>query len=420
MGVPGPAGGRAGREAALRSLVVLLVAALLHAAPFAAVATAAVVRFEVEVPAGTPAAAKVHLAGDFQGWQPGDAAWVLERGPDGRWRRDCEFPDGRPLQFKFTLGGWERVEKGPGGEELQNRLHVVRGDTTLQVTVARWADGAPPRDTATGDIRPLDAPGFLGGRRAWAWLPPGYDDEPQRRYPVLYVLDGQNAFNAATSFAGEWEIDESLASLVAEGEVEPLIVVAIANGEGLRTREYTPWTGPDPGAPGGGRTAGGGGGEHLEAIVTQLMPVVEATFRTLGGPADTGLCGSSFGGLMALYAGWAQPGRFGRLASLSPSLGWAGGGPLAMVASRERPPVRLYVDMGTRERGNLLDGDANGVDDAVDELRELRAALLRRGFREGEDLLVVEDEGARHHESFWARRFPAAARFLFPGPAARR
>lgn len=375
-------------------------------------AAAAVVAFEVAVPADTPAGATVFLAGDFQGWRPGDAGWALDRGADGLWRRRVEFADGRPLQFKFTLGGWERVEKGPAGEELQNRLHVVAGDTLLPLIVATWADGSPPRATATGDIRPLDVPGFLGGRRVWVWLPPGYDAEPDRRYPVLYVLDGQNAFDAATSFAGEWEIDESLAGLVAAGEVEPLIVVAVANGGALRTDEYTPW----PGA----RAEGGGGGRHLETIIANLMPAVDAAWRTRRGPDHTGLCGSSFGGLMALYAGWARPDVFGRLAALSPSLGWAGAGPRAMIEGGERPPVRLYADMGTRERGNLQDGDGNGIDDAIDQLRALREALLRRGFTEGADLLVVEDEGARHHESFWARRFPGAARFLFPGPAAGR
>lgn len=398
----------------MRRAVAVCIAISLVAAPAAAV----VVGFEVAVPPDTPAGATVHLAGDFQGWRPGDPDWALRRGDDGRWRFSAEWADGRPLQFKFTLGGWDRVEKGPAGEELQNRLHVAARDTTLRLVVARWADGTPPRATATGDIRPLDVPGFLGGRRVWVWLPPGYDDEPDRRYPVLYVLDGQNAFDAATSFAGEWEIDESLARLIVAGEVEPLVVVAVANGGALRTDEYTPWPGPDPATPAGMPTAGGRGAEHLEAIVADLMPAVAEACRTRRGPGHTGLCGSSFGGLMALHAGWARPDVFGRLAALSPSLGWAGAAPLAMIEAQERPPVRLYTDMGTRERGNLLDGDGNGIDDAIDALRALREALLRRGFREGIDLLVVEDEGARHHESFWARRFPVAARFLFPGPAA--
>lgn len=386
----------------------------------ASAAAAAVVEFEVAVPADTPVDATVHLAGDFQGWRPGDAGWLLNRGQDGLWRRAVEFVDGRPLQFKFTLGCWDRVEKGPAGEELQNRLHVAARDTVLRLVVARWADGSPPRPSATGDIRPLDVPGFLGGRRVWVWLPPGYDAEPDRRYPALYVLDGQNAFNVTTSFAGEWEIDESLARLIAAGEVEPLIVVAVANGGALRTQEYTPWPGPDPAAPAGARAAGGGADRHLDTIIAELMPAVDAAFRTRRGPEHTGLCGSSFGGLMALYAGWARPDVFGRLAAFSPSLIWAGDGPWQMIAGRERPPVRLYTDMGTRERGNLVDGDGNGLDDAIEKLRALREALLRRGFSEGRDLLVVEDEGARHHEAYWARRFPGAARFLFPGPAAGR
>jgi len=372
-------------------------------------ARAAEVTFEVSVPPSTPAQAVVYVAGDFQGWRPGEAAWALARGSDGLWRRRATFPDGQPLQFKFTLGGWSSVEKGPAGEELQNRLHVALGDTTLSLAVAGWADGSPPRASTTGDVRRLDVPGFLDGRRVWVWLPPGYDDEPARRYPVLYLLDGQNIFDAATSFAGEWEVDESLARLVAAGEVEPLIAVAVANGEGLRAQEYTPW--PEP----AWREATGGGGDHLRAIVEVLKPAVDRAFRTLDGPAHTGLCGSSFGGLMALHAGYARPDVFGRLAALSPSLAWAGHAPQAMAASRPRPAVRLYVDMGSREEGNLQDGDGNGIDDSLDDLRALREALLRRGFREGDDLLVVEDDGARHHESFWARRFPAAARFLFPG-----
>lgn len=390
----------------MRLMTLLLLLSLPVAA--AVPATAAVVTFDVAVPAGTPAGATVHLAGDFQGWNPGAPDWTLARGDDGHWRRQATFAAGQALQFKFTLGSWGSVEKGPAGEELQNRLLAVRADTTLHLVVANWADGAPPRDTTTGDVRRLDVPGFLGGRDVRVWLPDGYDADPQRRYPVLYMLDGQNAFNAATSFAGEWEADESLARLVAANEVEPLIIVAVANGGGLRSLEYTPW----PLSGFNGPT--GGGAQHLQAIIDVLMPAVDAAFRTEKGPEHTGLCGSSFGGLMALYAAWARPDVFGRLAALSPSLEWAGHAPLQMVASRPRPAVRLYTDMGSREEGNLHDIDGNGIDDMIDDLRELRQALEARGFTEGTDLLVVEDDGARHNEAFWARRFPRAMRFLFP------
>ena len=390
----------------MRWSTCLLWLACLAVAP---VAVAAVVTFEVVVPASTPPGATVYLAGDFQSWRPGEAAWALVRQPDGRWTCRAPFADGRPLQFKFTLGGWDRVEKGPAGEELQNRLCVAAGDTTLRLEVAGWADGAPPPDTTTGDVRSLT----VNGRRVWVWLPPGYDSEPARRYPVLYLLDGQNVFNAATSFAGEWEVDESLARLIGTGQVAPLIAVAVANGESRRALEYTPWPESSWNEP------TGGGAAYLQSIIDGLRPEIDRTFRTLTGPDHTGLCGSSFGGLMALHAAWVRPDVFGRLAALSPSLGWAGHAALAMVTAQPRPQVCLYVDMGSRERGNLQDADGNGVDDAIDDVRALREMLLRRGFTEGADLRVVEDEGARHHESFWARRFPGAARFLFPGPGGR-
>jgi hypothetical protein len=312
-------------------------------------ASAAEVTFEVSVPQSTPAQAVVYVAGDFQGWRPGEAVWGLERGSDGLWRRRATFPDGQPLQFKFTLGGWSSVEKGPAGEELQNRLHVALGDTTLSLVVTGWADGSPPRASTTGDVRRLEVPGFLDGRRVWAWLPPGYDDDPARRYPVLYLLDGQNVFDAATSFAGEWEVDESLARLVAAGEVEPLIAVAVANGEGLRAQEYTPW--PEP----AWREATGGGGEHLRAIVEVLKPAVDRAFRTLDGPAHTGLCGSSFGGLMALHAAYARPRRLRPpgCAVAQPGLGRpraAGHGGLA-TASRRAPVRRHGIARGRQPAG---------------------------------------------------------------------
>lgn len=380
-------------------------------AVMAAPAMAAVVTFDVTVPANTPAGAILHLAGDFQGWNPGAPDWALARGADGHWQRQATFAAGQSLQFKFTLGGWGSVEKGPAGEELQNRLLTVRADTTLHLVVANWADGAPPRDTTTGDVRKFDAPGFLNGRNVWVWLPEGYDREPQRHYPVLYMLDGQNAFNAATSFAGEWEADESLARLIAANEVEPLIIVAVANGGGKRALEYTPWSLARFGEP------TGGGAQHLQVIIDVLMPAIDKAYRTQQGPEHTGLCGSSFGGLMALHAAWVRPDVFGRLAALSPSLDWADHAPLQMVVSRPRPDVRLYTDMGSRERGNLKDADGNGTDDSIDELRALRQALVQKGFTEGKDLLVVEDDGARHNEAFWARRFPGALRFLFPAAA---
>src|SRR5262249_10569905 len=154
---------------------------------------------------------------------------------------------------------------------------------------------------------------FLGGRRFWVYLPPGYHDS-SARYPVLYMLDGQNVFDRLTSFVGEWKVDETLERMIPAGEVAPIIVVAIDNGGTARIGEYTPWSDPGDG--------GGAGAAHLTAIADVLVPHIDATYRTQTGPTHTGIAGSSLGGLMALYATYARPDRFGRNAALSPSIWW--------------------------------------------------------------------------------------------------
>ncbi len=365
--------------------------------------------FRVTVPDDTPADAEIYIAGDFQNWDPGDQDHRLAKAGDGAYEIGIAFDKGRPIQYKFTRGHWGVVEKGPRGEEIANRTFAAAASGTLRLSVASWAGNAPPSRTSsiTGDVRPLEVPDFLDGRRVWIYLPPGYEEATDERYPVLYMLDGQNVFDAKTSFAGEWEVDETCERLIKAGEMRPIIVVAVANGETERVHEYTPWFDRH-------RQAGGGGEEHLRAFIDVLIPFVNMNCRTLEGPANTGLGGSSLGGLMAVYAGYAHPDVFGLIAGVSPVVRWDEHRLVDFVASKERPASRVYIDMGTRESESTEDTDGNGVDDHIDDLRALKDALLAQGFVEGEDLLVVEDEGARHNEAYWAARFPAALRFLFP------
>lgn len=275
---------------------------------------------------------------------------------------------------------------------------------TCLLTILILGGALPP---PAGHLETLSLPDFLDGRRVWVHLPAGYHDQTRLRYPVLYMLDGQNLFDAAASFAGEWRVDESLADLTDRGRVAPLIVVGVDNGGPRRLAEYTPW--PDARHPGGGQ-----GRQHLQQIITVLLPAINDRYRTLTGPDNTGLAGSSLGGLMALYAAFAHPEVFGRVGAFSPSLWWAGELMTSLSARQPRPPVRLYLDMGTREGRILKDDDANGRDDAVDQVERLRAVLLELGFTAGQDLLTVVAEGAVHNEAAWAARFPAAVEFLFP------
>jgi predicted alpha/beta superfamily hydrolase len=365
------------------------------------------VTFLVTVPGNTPAGSKVHIAGDFQDWDPGSASHELTRQDDGRYAITLELARGTNLAFKFTRGSWETVEKGADGEEIANRTLAVEASGTQEFTVVRWADGTPPPSTITGDVETTTMPGFLGGRRIWVYLPPGYATDTTARYPVLYMFDGQNVFDAATSFAGEWQVDEALETLIPDEDVRPIIVVAVDNGGAQRIPEYTPW--PDA------ELGGGQGGAHLQAIVGTLIPYIDQTYRTLAAPDGRALAGSSLGGLMSLYAAYEHDQVFGQIAALSPSLWWDDQHMLRHAqAAGARPAVRVYMDMGTLEEGNTVDEDQNGIDDSIDQLRAMQAELVEQGFVLDTDLKVVEAADARHSETYWAMRFPGVVRFLFP------
>ena len=242
----------------------------------------------------------------------------------------------------------------------------------------------------------------LGGtRRVWVYLPPRYAAETGRRYPVLYLQDGQNVFDGATAFiAGrEWEVDETAERLITGNEIEPLIVVAVDNGGERRIAEYT--------ATRDGRVSAGGGAEaYGRMVVDELKPWVDRTYRTRPGRESTAIGGSSLGALVSLYLGLGHPDVFGRIAALSPSVWWDDAWIVRFVDDLPaKPDTRVWVDIGTREG-----------DEAVPMTRRLRDALVRKGWREGLELRYVEATGARHDEGAWAARTPDVLRFLFPPP----
>ena len=247
---------------------------------------------------------------------------------------------------------------------------------------------------------------FLGGpRRVWVYLPPSYDKESERRFPVLYLQDGQNVFDGATAFiAGkEWRADESAERLLWDGALEPLIVVALDNGGERRVAEYTPV--PDP-----QRKLGGQADAYGRVLIDELKPWVDRNYRTQPGPEATGIGGSSLGGLVSLYLGLSHPEVFSRIASLSTSVWWAD---RFIVGFVDRLPAktktRIWTDVGTREGGRR----------SLDDARALRDALVRKGWQEGGDLRHLEAEGAPHNEDAWAKRLPDVLRFLFPPPPKR-
>ena len=259
---------------------------------------------------------------------------------------------------------------------------------------------------AAGDLRlhQFHSRIFRNTRFLRVWLPPGYDDTGNggRRYPVLYLNDGQNLFEAATSFTGiEWQVDETAERLIREGAVPPMIIVGIDNTGEERLREYMPHRSMHP------RMLRVRGKYYPDFLMKEVMPFVEENYRVASGPENTGFGGSSLGALIALYTVIARPGVIGRLLLESPSL-WASGRRSIKESRAVRIwPERIFLAAGTAEAGT-----AEKSRSVVDDLREL-GAIVRRAVLSEKRLRVVIKEGAGHNESAWAARFPEALRFLF-------
>lgn len=287
-----------------------------------------------------------------------------------------------------------------------------------------WREGHG--SSVVGDLRVLpgmSAPQLDGRDRDILVLLPDQALESGRSYPVLYMHDGQNLFDAETSFAGEWQVDETMAALRTEG-IEA-IVVGIPNGGPARFREYTPFAIPRP--PGGwkrsvpdwARQESGGGAAYVAFLVETVKPAVDAAFPTRRDAAATGIMGSSLGALISLWAACERPDVFGFAGAMSPAFPPRQDALLPILRRLRPEGQRFYVDTGGREGSMHRTDRIAGRWSAAfrRDVERIRDALLAAGFRDSIDLRYVEEPDAIHHESAWAARLPDALRFLL-GPLA--
>ncbi len=222
------------------------------------------------------------------------------------------------------------------------------------------------------------------------WMPPGYRDSPTKRYPVLYMHDGASVFSI-------WRLDETAEALISNKQIEPLIIVCVSNGGTTDDRfsEYTPTRDARLGK-------GGNADQYGRMLVEELKPFIDAEYRTLPEPANTGLGGASLGGLVTLHLGLKYPNTFGKLAVISPSVWWDKGLIIKEVkAISAKPSLRIWLDVGTRE------GPTRGV-------KDLRDALKAKGWTLDSDLIYSEAEGATHDDEAFGRRASRFVKFLFP------
>jgi predicted alpha/beta superfamily hydrolase len=241
---------------------------------------------------------------------------------------------------------------------------------------------------------------FLSKKRDLIVYTPGiYEKRPDLRFPVLYLEDGQNLFDPATSFIPGvyWRVGETADELIAQGAIQPLVIVGIYNTGKQRVNEYTPTR---------DRKLGGGKADKYgRLLVEELQPFIESRYRIAQGAANKGLGGSSLGGLLTIYLGMQYPQVFGKLAVLSPSVWWNHRAILQSVARAKLPRrPRVWLDVGTGEGGTRT----------VEHVTALRDALLQKGWQENHDLHFEIFPGAQHNEAAWAQRVGPFLQFLFP------
>lgn len=319
----------------------------------------------------------------------------------GRYVAEAVFdkiPAGGNVPYKFRIERPGQAENEAGWETGGNRsLELV--SEVVRVSRAFNAPGAPISLSRAGTIERLDPlpGGPLAPRAVQVWLPPNYERDTARRYPVLYLHDGQNVFDAAAAGA-EWQVDETAQHLVVSGQIQPLIIVAVSNTAD-RISEYTATKMNREGYTQGGKAA-----DYARYLIAQLKPAIDARYRTLPDAGHTAVGGSSLGGIMSLWLAVHHGDVYGTALVVSPSLWWDDEFPIRdtqktpLPMSVARP--KLWLDMGSGEGA-----------DAIKQLRKLRSVLYARGWAAG-DIGYLEVQGATHDEASWAARVDPMLRFV--------
>jgi predicted alpha/beta superfamily hydrolase len=352
--------------------------------------------FEITTLRPLPAGEQVFISGNragLGGWRPDGLP--LTRVDDNLWTGAVVLPETEAVEFKVTRGSWETERALADGSIPGNVVAGPGGDETVRVQVVDWRDhrtGPAPLIVGNYQVHDNVPSNFLRlPRRVIVWLPPSYASDPSRRYPVLYMQDGQQVFDPQTStFNHDWQVDEWCTQLIAEGRLPEIIVVAAYCTED-RFIEYNPSAlGP----------------AYASFVVDELKPFIDRTYRTRPGADATAIAGSSLGATMALYLAWTRPDVFFGAACLSPALRlFDDHYCLDLIKKTEsQPALRLFVYCGEGDdiERHLMTG-----------ARELVKLLQKAGFRSGQDLLFVEDPDGQHSEWTWSRHTDRWLLYLF-------
>lgn len=329
----------------------------------------------------------VFLSGNFNDWNPGNSGHKFLLNSENMYELSLDLPAGE-YEYKCTRGNWKKVECEADGKDIDNRAFEIDGDTTISIDIDAWKDDfgtVVKKHTASKQVHVMDTAFFIPqlnrNRRIWIYLPENYT-QTKKRYPVLYMQDGQNLFDAATSAYGEWGVDECLDSLINTGETA-CIVVGIDNGP-QRLNEYNPYRFQNFGK--------GEADEYLAFLVETLKPFIDKKYRTFSDKENTMIAGSSMGALVSYYAVLQQPGVFGKAGIFSPAF-WTAPA-IKQLTDSLAPKInsKFFFYIGEKE-GDTFTKD---MQDVQEVLGEKSAAMI----------YSVIDPLGKHNEKAWRKWFP--------------
>lgn len=335
----------------------------------------------------------IFAAGNFNSWQPDktDFAFVKE---GAYLSLQLKNVPADVLEFKCTRGSWQKTESTLNGSDVENHTIKVAGDTAVTISIVAWKDDfaeAAKRHTASGNVHILDSsfavPQLNTTRRIWIYLPPDYAGG-HKKYPVMYLQDGQNIFDEYTSGFGEWGVDECLDSSIKKG-TPPCIVIGIDNGP-ERMREYNPYE---------FKTYGKGAGDaYIDFLAKTLKPYIDKHYRTLDSKDNTIIAGSSMGGLISFYAMLRYPGIFGNGGIFSPAFWTADGIKSLADSAGNKLTGKIFFYMGG------LEGEAylNDMNEVIEIMAKKSDAMV---------YTVIDPEGT-HNEKAWRKWFPGFYKWI--------
>ena len=355
------------------------------------------VRFEINsLPLNNPANSSIFIAGSFNSWNPLNKNFQFQKNEKGYFL-DLLLNAGS-YEYKITRGSWDKVECTKEGKDLGNRTLKVEADANIEISVEGWKDlfassNQTRKSTANKNVRIIDTAFFIPQlkrtRRVWIYLPPSYNSST-KKYPVLYMHDGQNVFDDATSFSGEWGVDEALDTLGLK--YKECIVVGIDNGGDKRLNEYCPYDFSLSGIAANNKTNIGEGRKYVDFLAKTLKPFIDKKYRTLKDSKNTFTVGSSMGGLISMYAVLKYPNVFGGAGVFSPAF-WVGPKIFDDIKAKgKKVNAKIYFYAGDAEGESMVPMTIR----AFNEMHRVSKSKMCEVIR----------AGGKHNEPRWRIEFP--------------